>query len=176
MVFNSNLSLKHTVWQKMQDLYPVQGGMKPKIALFPRLIDLFIVACSIGMKNDERVPNDTSEEIASVNSKTYNDPVNDDLKKTLDYLLKILILTMDIDELKNYDRITKEKLAFSSDFDIDKFNPASILCEYANAGAIKLASLITEQDTETIEKIFEYINTLKNSTAVLPDIEDFGNI
>lgn len=176
MILNSNLSFKHSAWLKMQELYPVQGGPKPKIAIFPRLIDLFIVACSIGMKNNERVENDGSEELASVNSKTYNDPINDDIKRTLDYLLKILILTMDIPELKDYDRSTKEKLAFSSDFVVDKFNAASVLCEYANAGVVKLESLITEQDTETISNIVTYLEDLKNSTQVLPDIDDFDNI
>lgn len=176
MILNSNLSFKHSAWLKMQELYPVQGRPKPKIALFPRLIDLFIVACTIGMKLGERVANDSSDEIASVNSKTYNDPVNDDIKRTLDYLLKVLILTMDIPELSNCDRSTKEKLAFAADFNLDKFNAASVLCEYANAGVIKMADLITEQDTETINKIITYLDELKNSTVSLPDIDDFENI
>lgn len=177
MLLNSNFVLKHSAWLKMRELYPAQGETKPKIALFPRLIDLFIVACTIGMRNSERVPNDMSDDVAAeINSKTYNDPVNDDIKRTLDYLLKILILTMDIPELDKYDRSTKEKLAFAADFNVEKFNAASILCEYANAGVLKIAELITDQDTETLNNIVSYITDLKNSNESLPDIDDFDNI
>ena len=176
MILNSNFSLKHSIWNELQDLYPVQNGPKPKIALFPRLIDLFILACAIGMKNETRVPNDVSEEVTGVNSKTYNDPANDDLKKMLDFLLKIMILTLNVPELEKYDRAEKEKLAFAADYNIDKFNAANILCEYANFGAIKISELITSQDTETISNILDYIDELKVETMVLPDIDDFDSI
>ncbi len=175
MILNSNLSFKHSAWEKMKELYPVQGGPKPKIGLFPRLIDLFIVACTIGMKLETRTENDLQEEVSEVNSKTYNDPANDDLKRTLDYLLKILILTMNLDELKNVNRETKEKLAFSSDYSIEKFNAANILCEYANTGVIKLSELMTEQDTETIDNIINYITDLQNGEQALPDYDEFAN-
>lgn len=176
MIMNSNLIFKHTVWEKMKDLYPAQGSSKPKIALFPRLIDVFIVACTIGLQKNQRIENDTNEEISSVNSKTYNDPINDDLKKTLDFLLKILILTMNAPELAFCDTNEKEKLAFSSDYSIEKFNPASILVEYANYGAIELSKLITLQDTETIDNILSYITELKNTETILPDIDEFAQI
>lgn len=176
MILNSNLSLKHSAWYKMQDLYPVQGGPKPKVGLFPRLIDLFIVACTIGMKLNKRVPNDQTEEITGINSKTYNDPINDDLKRILDYLLKMLILTMDVPELKNVDTTTKQKLAFSSEYNVEKFNAASILCEYANAGVIELCNLIGSSDTETIDNIITYIKELRVNSEVLPDVDEFANI
>jgi len=174
MILNSNLSFKHSVWEKMQDLYPVQSGPKPKIGLFPRLIDLFIVACTIGIKLNLRTKNDLTEEIAGVNSKTYNDPANDDLKRILDYLLKIVILTMDLPELSQYDRNTKEKLAFAADFTIEKFNLANILCEYANTGVIELEKLITDNDTESIDNIIKYISNLQLQSIDLPDIDDFS--
>jgi len=176
MILNSNIVLKHSIWYKMQDLYPVQNGPKPKIALFPRLIDAFIVACTIGMKANTRIENDEKEEVASVNSKTYNDPVNDDIKRTMDYMLKILILTMDLPELSGVSRNDKEKLAFASDFNIDKFNPINIMTEYANYGATKLVELMTDQDTETINNIIEYLDSLKLENEILPDIDDFGTI
>lgn len=176
MILNSNISLKHSIWYKMQELYPVQNGPKPKIGVFPRLIDAFIVACSIGMHDNVRVENDEKEEVTSVNSKTYNDPANDDIKRVMDYMLKILILTLDVTELSGVKREDKEKLAFASDYTIDKFNPINIMCEYANYGAKKLAELVTEQDTETINNIINYLESLKNENDILPDIDDFGSI
>ena len=176
MIMNSNLILKHSIWEKMQELYPVQGGQKPRIALFPRLIDLYIFACTIGMHDGIRTPNDLNDEIASINSKTYNDPSNDDLKRTLDFLLKILVLTMDVPELKNCTRSEKEQLAFSADKTIDKFNAASILSEYANYGATKIYEIITNSDTESISNISDYVRELKDANIELPDIDYFDKI
>ena len=94
----------------------------------------------------------------------------------MDYMLKILILTMDLPELSGVSRNDKEKLAFASDFNIEKFNPINIMTEYANYGATKLVELMTDQDTETINNIIEYLNSLKLENDILPDIDDFGTI
>lgn len=172
MILNSNFVLKHTAWTKLKDLYPVQGSITaPKILIFKRLIDLFIVCLTIGVKIGERVPNDSVDEIASINSKTYNDPINDDLKKTLDFILKIIILTSDLKELEKLTQEQKEELAFSADYALENFNAANVMCEFANAGAIKISELITDNDITTIFELLEYIKELQNET--LPEFDIF---
>lgn len=146
MILNSDLILYHPLWEKADNELCGKDG----IGLFNRLVDIYILACAIGVKADKIVteietPLSTPK---SIGRNTYMSPTNVDLSNLLSFMLQNILLnsktiTYDVDE--------RLKLAFDPDYNINKLRASELLNGFANYG---------------IEQIFARIDSISPLVAV----------
>ena len=151
MILNSDLILKHPLWARVD----MELCSNKELGIFNRIIDVYVIACAIGIKEDKVVnEGDEGEIIRTIGRNTYMSMSNTDLKMILDFLLQNAILHSK--HLK-YDMDERLKLAFNPDYTIPKLSAASFLNAFANYG---------------IEKIFENINS-KSPLVVISDLNTY---
>ena len=155
MILSSDLILNDPLWEKAQDVLMGQLG------LFDRLIDVFLVACSIGIKNDSQIKNDEIEfplaQPKSIGRNTYLSGINSDLNDTLHMMLENAIITS---KHLDFDMDERLRLAFNPDHENKKFSPANFLVAFANYG---------------IKEIFDNINCDLPATTVADDLYRYLN-
>lgn len=188
MKISSALSLKHSNWSRAKEICNIQGEPTSKTEIFHRLVDLFIVSCTLGIQDGIRIDNDNQEELHSVSHKVINDPNNSNLVEVFDYLTKIIILTTDEPELKELTNKEKEKLAFDDikleddrkkvldgkiDFQKFKLKICNILCSYANYGLGKILELYSSHNLELLLNIYEEVGNREKKLDEIPDLEQF---
>ena len=159
MDIRGDISLKYIGWDDERINQLVYSSSVPNsTAFFGRTIDLFIVACSIGILEDKRIPNDGLKEYNSIGRNTYI--TNDDVSRIFHFLFENAILTS---QTVNFDNETRMKLAFDSNYNLDKFSPNNFLVEFSNYGIDKIWSARTNHDIETITNIMEMLKNLVDS-------------
>ena len=132
------------------------------MGLFSRLVDIFLIACSIGIKDDEIIVDEESSSIVrTIGRNTYQSMINTDLKEQLDYMLQNSIinskhLPFDIDE--------RLKLAFDPDYKNEKLKPSSFLANFATYGIKKMLDAVkSDSPIVAINELFAYLTTLSES-------------
>ena len=159
MDIKGDISLKYSGWSdEIVNQLVVNNKNADSTAIFGRTIDLFIVACSIGICDDVRIPNDGVKEYNSIGRNTY--VTNDDVSRIFHFLFENAIITS---KTVNFDIDTRLKLAFDSNFNIDKFSPNNFLVEFANYGIDKIYEKVTKHDFETINNL---TNLIRNKMSV----------
>jgi hypothetical protein len=150
MDFKADIFLRHNIWLKAFDL-------KDELKIFSRVVDVFIVAASIGIADDEIVENEDIENPKSIGRNTLN--TNDGVNHLLTFLFQNVILSTKHLSLSSDER---KKIAFNHD-DVDsKYSPSNFLVKYATYGMIKIAECMTDHDIETIFNIIELIKKYKD--------------
>lgn len=190
MLITSALSLKHSNWLRAKEICHVQNEPTSKTEIFDRLVDLFIVSCTIGINDGQKLENVSQDEIHSISHRVISDPSNTNLVEIFDYLTKIIILTCDEPELKDLTSKEKEKLAFDDikseedgkaaldgKINFPKFKQKiyNILCSYANYGLGKIFESYSSHNLELLVNVYSNIEDTLNSYEELPDLEQFGN-
>lgn len=173
MELTSDIYIKYSGWEKVMDLFPSEQNRNPKINAFRRLIDLFIVACTIGISSDEYIENDLDDTILTIGRNTMGDVANEDINNIMSFLLKMALLTTS--RFNNESMDTREKLAFDEKYNINNYSAANILLSYANYGVDEISKVITSHDTETLFNIIELINNKMVSGWSLPDVSEFDD-
>ncbi len=175
MQLSSDLEMYHPLWERADN----ELCSTSELGIFNRLVDVYVLACAIGIKEDKVISND---EIANplsspktIGRNTHRE--NLDIRDLLDFMLQNALLntaTLNIDEDERL------KLAFNPDYVNKKINAANFLTGFANYGITKIyeniksnSSLIVESELygyfeEMANVQYEYI--LKNIT--LEDIHD----
>ncbi len=167
MILSGDFELFYPLWDKAQ----IELCSSDKIGLFRRFIDLYIVACAIGI-HDDSVKVDFEEKLDSpkmFGSKTYLSMDNNDLQAALEFMLKTAILTTKTIDIDNEERI---KLAFDPEYENKKIGNASkFLNGFANYGLDKIYSVIEETDSmANIDNIYGLLQ--KNAEANYDSILD----
>lgn len=159
MRLNSDFILYHPLWEKADDLLINQHK------LFNRLIDIFLIACSIGIKDDKQIPNEAIENQLSqpknIGRNTYQSAINTDLDDTLTLMLQNAIINSNY---VSFDLDERLKLAFNPDYDNKKFSAATTLISFANYGIEQIFKNInTDLPSMTIaDDLYKYLNSLKD--------------
>ena len=167
MNLSSDLILTHPLWEKAQD------DLINRLGIFNRLIDLFLIACSIGIRDDKQINSDDIDtplsQPRSIGRNTYLSAINTDLSDLLNLMLQNSILTskclnMDLDE--------RLKLSFNPDYENKKFSPANFLIGFANYGIVEIFDHINCDlpATTVSDDLYAYLNTLRDN-----DYEDLIN-
>lgn len=167
MILSSDLILTHPLWEKAQD------DLINRLGIFNRLIDLFLIACSIGIREDKQINSDDIEtplsQPRSIGRNTYQSAINTDLSDLLNLMLQNSILTskclnMDLDE--------RLKLSFNPDYENKKFSPANFLIGFANYGIVEIFNNINCDlpATTVSDDLYTYLNSLRDN-----DYEDLVN-
>ena len=164
MILNSDLILYHPLWEKADNELCGKDG----IGLFNRLIDVYILACAIGVKEDKTV---TEYEMPLSNPKsigrnTYMSPTNVDLSNLLSFMLQNILLNSKTISLEMDERL---KLAFDPDYNINKLRATELLNAFANYGIEQIFSRIDSvSPLVAVEEIHSYFEEM--SDTMLDDI------
>lgn len=158
MILNSDFILYHPLWEKADNFLCNRDA----IGLFGRLIDVFIVACSIGIKEDKVLTEIKYplENPKTIGRNTYMSLQNTDLYDVLSLMLQNAIinsktLQMDIDE--------RLKLAFDPEY-VTKLSPASFLIGFANYGIERIFENINSDSALVVtDELYKYFESLTDS-------------
>ena len=164
MILNSDLILYHPLWERAD----AELCSKDGISLFNRLIDVYIIACSIGIKEDKSITDledkkdeDNITPKKSIGRNTYMSPTNTDLRELLDFMLQNAIINSKTISFDNDERL---KLAFDPDYTIPKFSATTFLTGFANYGIEQIFNHIDSQSPiVAVDELFKYFNSLSES-------------
>lgn len=163
MKFSTDIILKRKCWSKMETL------LEQKI--FSRQVDIFILACSIGICEDKFLsddPEDNMFEEKSIGRNTLNN--NDDLNELLVYLYQNAVLNT-----KNIDLSVDERKQAAFDLD-SEIKVADMSCQvlltrFADYGMSILAEKVTDHPIETLDAIIELMDYYKNNIDLICDVD-----
>lgn len=164
MILNSDLILFHPLWEKADNELCGKDG----IGLFNRLIDVYVLACAIGVKEDKAI---TEYELPLSNPKsigrnTYMSPTNVDLSNLLSFMLQNILLNSKTISLDMDERL---KLAFDPDYNSNKLRASELLNGFANYGIEQIFSRIDSvSPLVAVEEIHSYFEEM--SDTMLDDI------
>lgn len=159
MLLNTDIMLYHPIWERAD----TELCSKEGISLFNRLVDVYILACAIGIKEDKTLaaPEDVNSVVKTIGRNTYMSLTNTNLRELLDFMLQNAIinsktLSFDVDE--------RLKLAFDPDYTFSKFSPASFLTGFANYGIDQIFKHIDSQSSLlAVDEIYKYFTSLEES-------------
>ena len=146
MDFKVDFLLKHTSWSNYLKI-------TKELKIFDRTVDLFLVACTIGIYDDKRMEADLSDEITSIGRNTFT--INEDVNRITEFLFQNAILhskTIDMD------LESRKKIAFDLLSNNSEITPQKLLIEFANYGMSIINDCITDNDLETIANIKELLD------------------
>lgn len=154
MNISGDILLRHSLWKEVYERYC-------KESIFDRVVDLFIVACSIGIKEDKIVENDLSsdDDCISIGRNTYL-VKNEDLTTIITFLFQNAVLNS---KHIDFDINTRLRIAFDPDFpDANakiNFSPTSFLVKFATYGLTKINENYNSNDLALINNIKELLDT-----------------
>jgi len=165
MKITSDLFLRGDVWLKLREV------LIDKHQIFARVVDYFVVACSIGVAADAWTESD-GDLSNTIARDTYQ--VNYDISDIFDFMFKNAILTS---KLIDYPIDIRLKMAFDDEFKDDAFSTSLFIVKFANYGAQKILEICSEHDIETADNFIELVNDYiadnykDNMDKLLEDIE-----
>jgi len=156
MILTSDINLHNPLWDE------AERKLKDDMKLFSRLVDIFLIACSIGIKDDEIIADEEGLSIVrTIGRNTYQSMINTDLKEQLDYMLQNAIINS---KHLSFDMDERLKLAFDPDYKNDKLKPASFLAGFANYGISQILNTVkSDSPIVAIGELFAYLTTLSDS-------------
>ena len=153
MILNSDLMLNDPLWEK------ADRELVDQHKLFGRLVDIFVIACAIGIRADKSVSNAEIEfplaQPKSIGRNTYLSMSNSDLNDILNFLLQNAIITSKTIDFEADERL---KLAFNPDYENKKFSPAAFLVGFATYG---------------IKQIYKHVNNNLPSEAIADELHTY---
>lgn len=161
MILNSDLNLSHPLWERADNELCNNGHL----GIFNRLIDVYVLACAIGIQED-KVITDISPEIAvdkSIGRNTHRE--NLDLRDMLDFMLQNALINS---KTIKFDMDERLKLAFNPDHTVPKFSAANFLTGFANYGIEQIFSHIESSSSlVAISELYNYFESISE-----PQYED----
>ena len=159
MILNSDLILYHPLWEKADEFLCNKDG----VGLFRRLVDVYIIACSIGIKADKAITKleNPMDNPKTIGRNTYMSMTNTDLKDLLDHMLQNALICSSTLDLDMDERL---KLAFDPDYTNSKISAASLLNGFANYGIEQIfAHIDSSSPMVVIDQIYKYFESLTES-------------
>ena len=169
MTLSGDIILRNSLWNDAED----------KLChnfIFERMVDLFIVACSIGVKEDKILENDIfdDDKPKSIGRNTYLIK-NEDLTTIITFLYQNAVLNS---KLIDFDNETRLRLAFDPDFPDAgskiQFSPTAFLVKFASYGLSKIYEMQNTSDITFIADLKEMLDSmlLKDYDAFIEELEN----
>lgn len=156
MQLSSDLIMYHPLWERADN----ELCSNNELGIFNRLVDVYVLACAIGIKEDKVILDENIDNPLS-NPKTIGRNThreNSDLRDLLDFMLQNALIntaTLDIDEGERL------KLAFNPDYINKKINASSFLTGFANYGITQIFDNITSNSSLIAEsELYRYFESL----------------
>ena len=168
MIISGDILLRHSLWNEAEE--KLCNGF-----IFARLVDLFIVACSIGIKEDKIIENDLSDDdrIKSIGRNTYL-VKNEDLTAIINFMFQNAVLNS---KHINFDDKTRLRIAFDPDFPEEKtkinLSPTGFLVKFATYGLKQLLDLYNQNDLTYISNLKDFLDskTIPDYSSIIEEIE-----
>ena len=169
MNVTGDIILRHTLWTDAEDSLC-------KGFIFERLVDLFVVACAIGIKEDKYIENNMQDDDKpkSIGRNTYL-VKNEDLTTIITFLFQNAVLNS---KTVSFDNDTRLRIAFDPDFPDERskiqFSPTNFLVKFANYGVSKILEWKSDSDIEYIDRIKNEIDEmlLKDYSDIIKQINE----
>ena len=158
MQLSSDIEMKNPLWERADSKLCVSK----ELGVFNRLVDVFVLACAIGIKEDKSISDTTlSSPLAqpkTIGRNTHRE--NLDIRDLLDFMLQnALIHSKTID----FDEDERLKLAFNPDYNNKKIRAADFLVGFANYGIEKIFNTISSTSSLVVEAdLYKYFESLAN--------------
>lgn len=158
MQLSSDIEMKNPLWERADSKLCVSK----ELGVFNRLVDVFVLACAIGIKEDKSISDTTlSSPLAqpkTIGRNTHRE--NLDIRDLLDFMLQnALIHSKTID----FDEDERLKLAFNPDYNNKKIRAADFLVGFANYGIEKIFNNISSTSSLVVEAdLYKYFESLAN--------------
>lgn len=158
MILSSDLNMYHPLWEQADDEFCSNGGL----GIFIRLIDLYVIACAIGIKEDKVI---LDSEIANplsspktIGRNTHRE--NLDIRDMMDFMLQNALLNSKTIDLDDDERL---KLAFNPDYSNKKINAAPFLTGFATYGLTQIYEHVKSRSSlVAINELYTYLESLAN--------------
>ena len=134
MQLTGDIELKHPLWQRADD----ELRSSRQLGIFNRLIDIYVLACAVGIKDDQVIrDNEIVDPLDNKSIGRNTHLTNEDIRCLMEFMLQNALIKS---QTINLDRDERLKLAFDPDYSINKLTAASFLTGFANYGKIGRAS------------------------------------
>ena len=175
MILSSDIEMRHPLWERADN----ELCSSNELGIFNRLVDVYVLACAIGIKEDKVIlENELDSPMSSpktIGRNTHRE--NTDIRDLLDFMLQNALLrskTIDLDEDERL------KLAFNPDYSIKKIRAAEFLTGFANYGITEIFNNMKSHSSLVAEaELYEYFESLANApydklldTITLEDLKD----
>ena len=159
MQLSSDLEMYHPLWEKADN----ELCSTKELGIFNRLVDVYVLACAIGIKEDKVINNEDIEDALStpktIGRNTHRE--NLDIRDLLDFMLQNALINTSTLNLDDDERL---KLAFNPDYTNKKINPASFLTGFANYGITRIFENIKSNSSLVVEsELYRYFESLANA-------------
>lgn len=159
MQLSSDINLIHPLWEKADK----ELCSNTELGIFNRLVDIYVLACAVGIKEDKIISEDNIESPLpspkSIGRNTHRE--NLDIRDMMDFMLQNALInsaTIDFDEEERL------KLAFNPDYVNKKVNAANFLTGFANYGITKIFEKIKSNSSLVVESdLYKYFESLSNA-------------
>jgi hypothetical protein len=159
MILTPDIELRHPLWKRADDELCSKG----ELGIFNRLVDVYILACAIGIKEDKIISDkdilNPLNPVKSIGRNTHRG--NEDVRDLLDFMLQNILLNSKILNLDEDERI---KLAFNSNYVNKNIKAAELLTGFANYGITQIFDHITSTSALVAEaELYTYFEALSNA-------------
>lgn len=175
MQLSSDITMTHPLWERADN----ELCSNNELGIFNRLVDVYILACAIGIKDDKVIIEESIElplsQPKSIGRNTHRE--NLDVRDLMDFMLQNALINSSTIDISEDERL---KLAFNPDYVNKKINAANFLTGFANYGITKIFEVVKSNSSlvaqSELYKYFEgladaqYEQILKNITLEEIDI------
>lgn len=152
MQLSSDLEMYHPLWVRADN----ELCSTSELGIFNRLVDVYVLACAIGIKEDIE---DALSTPKTIGRNTHRE--NLDIRDLLDFMLQNALINTSTLNLDDDERL---KLAFNPDYTNKKINPASFLTGFANYGITRIFENIKSNSSLVVEsELYRYFESLANA-------------
>ena len=158
MILSSDIYLKDPLWERVLN----ELCAKNELGIFNRLVDVYVLACAIGIKEDKIISeSDITNPLATpkqIGRNTHRE--NDDIRDLLDSMLQNALLHSKTIDFDDDERL---KLAFNPDYVNKKIRADDFLTGFANYGIHEIYGIISSHSSlVALSDLYEYFESLSN--------------
>lgn len=159
MILSSDLEMRHPLWERADN----ELCSSNELGIFNRLVDVYVLACAIGIKEDKVIlESDIDQPLSSpktIGRNTHRE--NTDIRDLLDFMLQNALLHS---KTINLDEDERLKLAFNPDHVNKKIRAAEFLTGFANYGITQIFKQMASHSALVAEaELYEYFEELSNA-------------
>ena len=146
MQLSSDLTMHHPLWERADN----ELCNNKELGVFNRLVDVYVLACAIGIKEDKVIKEEDIENPLTspktIGRNTHRE--NSDIRDLLDFMLQNALINTKTLNLDDDERL---KLAFDPDYTNKKVRAPEFLTGFANYGITQIFDTLTSHSSIVAE-------------------------
>jgi hypothetical protein len=159
MQLSSDLEMRHPLWARADE----ELCSNNELGIFNRLVDVYVIACAIGIKEDAVIKDSEIDSPLSspktIGRNTHRE--NQDVRDLLDFMLQNALIQTKTLNISEDERL---ELAFNPDYDNKKIRAAEFLTGFANYGITKIfENMSSRSSLVAMEELYKYFESLSNA-------------